>query len=134
MFSDGVSLPSLTLKYLFHTKSDDSYFNARFSKRHEKAYFEMRQNLVRGPSIVFSRFHEAGETFLRKADPSCAPHELCETILGYDAKTLYLKCIGEMMPCSHPGFRDASNNFAKRCEANKKARGKVDTINRRPRD
>ncbi|OAJ39748.1 hypothetical protein BDEG_23574 [Batrachochytrium dendrobatidis JEL423] len=73
MHKDGISIPGLTLKYLWNTK-DHEY------------------NLAGGPSIVFHHYHERNKTRIRGG-------KLCQKILGYDANALYLWALSQDMPC-----------------------------------
>ena len=62
MFKDGVGVPGLTLRYLFKTlPSKDVYFSM-FSEGEADIHTLLRQNLVDGPSIIFERYHEKGQT------------------------------------------------------------------------
>jgi len=59
------------------------------------------------PSIVFHRYHEAGKTRIRRVCYNAESKswdlledgKLVHTIVGYDAASLYLWCVGEDMPC-----------------------------------
>lgn len=66
----------------------------------KKVYEMLKGEVVGGPSLVFSRKHEAGKTALRW-------HRFvnaltCQRVLGYDANTLYPSTIPQEMPCG-PG-------------------------------
>lgn len=57
-------------------------------------YKQSRNNVdytISGPSIIFTRHHEAGKTRIRG-------DKLCKKILGYDANALYVCAIGQPMP------------------------------------
>ena len=61
MFKDGISVPGLTLKYLFKTTTANfALYNSKNSDLHDL----VRDNMVGGPSIIFHRYHEAGLTQL----------------------------------------------------------------------
>ena len=53
--------------------------------------------VVGGPSLVFTRYHEAGVTKIRSHQIAEALFCLC--ILGFDANALYLSTMLEEMPC-----------------------------------
>lgn len=59
---------------------------------------------ITGPSIIFTRHHEAGKTELRGGKP-------CGKIVGYDANALYLWAIGQPMPEGMFVRRRAENEF-----------------------
>ena len=54
----------------------------------------VRDNLVGGPSIIFHRHHKKGETRIR-AREYVSESKVRGHILGVDAKSLYLQCMGE---------------------------------------
>ena len=54
----------------------------------EEAYKMLKAAVVGGPSIVFTRYHEAGKTEIR--NHSFQNSRLCNKILYYDANALYL--------------------------------------------
>ena len=87
---DGISVPGLTLKYLWHTKDTNCEF--QLFKGNEVLYQKYRDNLVGGPSIVFHHYQERNKTRIRNGKP-------CQRILGYDANALYLWAISQDMPC-----------------------------------
>ena len=94
MFKDGISVPGLTLKYLFKTTNANfTLYDSKNSDLHEL----VRDNMVGGPSIIFHRYHEAGLTQLR-SDIYKEDAETCESIVGYDANALYLWCLMQDMP------------------------------------
>ena len=108
MFKDGMSVPGLTLKYLFKTSKSATF--TLFDRHNNDLHDLIRQNMVGGPSIIFHRYHEAGVTKLReniyheKAD-------MCEAIVGYDANALYLWCLMQNMPTGSYIRRKADDQF-----------------------
>ena len=54
----------------------------------EEANKMLKGAVVRGPNLVFTRYHEVGVTRIRSNQVE-GPR-LCLRILGYDANTLYL--------------------------------------------
>ena len=79
---------SWTLKdYLFNEQNRD--WDDRF-----------RNNIVGGPSVIYSFHHKAGETRLR--DP--VNGKLCRSVLGLDATALYASRIHKPLPHG-PGIR-----------------------------
>lgn len=106
LLKDGISVPGITLKYLFKTISPGVYFSLFDSKR---AYLHqlLRQNMVGGPSIIFHRYHEKGKTYIRNN-----PTKPVQAVVGYDANSLYLGCVSQQkMPTEHPIIRRIENDF-----------------------
>ena len=57
----------------------------------------LKEAVVGGPSLVFTRYREVGVTKIR-SHQTAEPH-LCKRILGYDANALYLSTMVRKMPC-----------------------------------
>ena len=89
-FKDGMSVPGLTMKYLFQMANNEPF--AIFSKKDKDLYYTFRNNLVGGPSIIFNRHHEKDKTKIRDTE------NICEKIVGFDANALYLWAIMQDMP------------------------------------
>jgi hypothetical protein len=87
---DGISIPGLSLKYLWDTKEKDVEF--QLFKGNEELYQKYRDNLVGGPSIIFNHYQEKDKTLIRGG-------KLCKRIMGFDANALYLWAIGQPMLC-----------------------------------
>ena len=103
MFKDGIGIPGLTLRYLHKSMDQDTYL-ALFSKHQADVHTLIRQQLVGGPSIVFSRYKEKGQSTIRGGKP-------VDTLEGYDANALYLWAISQTMPTGHPVIRRKETNF-----------------------
>ena len=90
MFKDGISLPGLTLRFLFQN------INTPFVtfNRRELVFTLSSKNLVGGPSIVFHRFHEKDTTLIREHKYGREAKK-CKHILGVDANSLYLRSMSE---------------------------------------
>ena len=73
LFKDGISVPGLTMKYLFKLSPEANF--ALFGNKDRDLYHKFRENLVGGPSIVFTRCHAAGETRIRGG-------KICKNIQG----------------------------------------------------
>ena len=104
MFKDGISVPGLTLKYLFnsidHTQENFVLFNEKDKDLHKT----VKDNLVGGPSIIFHRYHEVGKTYI------CGG-KVCKGVVGYDANALYLSCFMKDMPTGMYTRRRAETGF-----------------------
>ena len=68
----------------------------------------LKEAVVEGPSLVFTRYHEEGQTKIR--DHQYEDARLCKKILGYDAKALYLSAILKDMPCGKERVVHYNNN------------------------
>ena len=103
MFKDSVSLPGLTQKYLFMNLSPSDYF-VSFSKEHKHLAKLFRDNIIGGPSIIFHRYHERDITLIKGK-------ESCKKVIGYDANSLYLYCLGKLMPTGYYTVQEEKNNY-----------------------
>ena len=101
MFRDAISVTGVTLKYLFKTLPPGVHFSL-CSKRGEALHKIIRDNIVGGPSIIFHRYHEKGQTFIRGNRD-----KVVQGIKGYDANALYLWSLTQPMPTDFPVFRSS---------------------------
>lgn len=111
MLRQGISIPGVTLTYLFLTLEPGIYFSL-FDERNKDLYHTFKQNMVGGPSIIFHRFHEAGKTKLRENELGDEA-KLCQKIVGYDANALYLWAIMQQMPTGSYTRRREETGFKK---------------------
>ena len=110
MLKDAVSLPRLSQKIIFRSLKQDDYF-VSFGKQHDYIFQELRSKIVGGPSIIFTRYAEANVTRIGSGG------ELCKTVEGWDANSLYLWGTGKHQ-CTGPytllektkGYRKHSKN------------------------
>jgi len=65
IFKDEISVPGLTLKYMFQDLP--SYFTIP-NEKNKDLYQLYKNNIVGGPSIVFHRYHERDVTTIRPRD------------------------------------------------------------------
>ena len=107
MFKDGISVPGLTLRYLFN--NDEANFTL-VNQKNADLHDLIKINNVGGPSIIFHRYHEANKTKIRENiyQEDARP---CETVVGYDANALYLWCIMQDMPTGTYVRRKAEDAF-----------------------
>ena len=92
MLKDAVTIPGLTLRYLFNTLPHHVYFS--LVSEQDKDFFQsLHSQIVGGPSIVFKRHIEKGGTRIRGADG-----KLTQKVVGYDANALYLWALAQDMP------------------------------------
>ncbi|XP_070567231.1 uncharacterized protein [Ptychodera flava] len=69
-------------------------------------YDTFKSNIIRGPSLIFHRYHEAGKTVVRNKKP-------CKRIIGYDANALYLWALMQDMPTGFYFCRKICENFCR---------------------
>ena len=67
MFKQGISVPGLTLLYLFNDLQEKTYFTI-FNEKNKDLHDLVKDNIIGGPSIIFHRYHEKGVTTLRQND------------------------------------------------------------------
>ena len=104
MFKDGISVPGLSLLYLFSNLPKDTYFTV-FNRTNSDLHELVKDNIVGGPAIIFHRYHEKGITKIRGGS------ELCRKIVGYDANALYLWALMQDMPTGWYVRRREENGF-----------------------
>ena len=88
MFKDGVSVPGLTLLYLFNELPSNTFFIV-FNQTNSDLHLLVKDNIVGGPAIIFHRYHEKDKI---------RGEETCRSIVGYDANALYLWALMQDMP------------------------------------
>jgi len=91
MMKDGISLPGLTLRYMFSNISNGDYFTI-INRTDADLHWLFKEYIMGGPAIIFHRYHEKYVTFLRQHTNN-QDSLLCKKILGYDANALYLSAI-----------------------------------------
>jgi hypothetical protein len=108
MFKDAISVPGVTLRYLFKTLPKDVSFSL-CSKREQDLHNTIRKNIVGGPSIIFHRYHEKDQTFVRGNSQKAV-----QGIKGYDVNALYLWALMQRMPTDFPIIRKKEDGFKPR--------------------
>lgn len=106
IFKVSISLPGLARQMLFECGREAGASFALFDESNKDLYYTVKDNIIGGPSIIFNRYHKAGETFIRGN-----PDKQCQTVVGYDANALYLWSIDQEMPCGPFVRRKAENEF-----------------------
>ena len=109
IFKDGISVPGLTVKYLFSYLSPQTFFSL-LNEANSDLYHLIKDNNTGGPSIIFHRYHEAGKTKIREAEEGEAA-KLCQKIVGYDANALYLWALMQDMSTGSYTRRLTDNEF-----------------------
>ena len=104
MFKDGISVPGLSLLYLFSNLPKDTFFTV-FNETSKDLHHLVKDNIVGGPAIIFHRYHEKDVTKIRRG------RETCRKIVGYDANALYLWALMQDMPTGWYTRRREENKF-----------------------
>ena len=89
MLKFGCKLPNLA-NICLHRSTDSKVYP--FTESDEDLLEKMREDMVGGPSIVFTRKAVVDETFKRKSS------NLCKSIVGIDASQLYPYSMCQPMP------------------------------------
>ena len=104
---DAVSIPGVSLHYLLRgcvERGADLYSPCK------EAYEMLKEAVVGGPSLVFTRYHEVGVTKIRSH--RIAEPRFCKNIVGYDANALYLSTMLRDMPCGKGSVVHYNNEAA----------------------
>ena len=94
IMKDAVSIPGVSLHYLLKGAIERK---AELYAPSKEAYEMLKEAVVGGPSLVFTRYHEVGKTRIRSHQYPIP--RVCQNILGYDANALYLSTMLREMPC-----------------------------------
>ncbi|MES9902395.1 MAG: hypothetical protein ABW168_06885 [Sedimenticola sp.] len=86
VFKTAISVPGIARQMLFKTAEESGAEFSLMDQGNEKLYQTIKQNIVGGTSIIFTRYAKAGETLIRGG-------KLCKKVVGYDANALYLWAI-----------------------------------------
>ena len=108
MFKQHISIPGIAVQWKFHELKDHT-IDIPLITYANRDLFQTVQNIVGGPSIIFSRYHEKDTTLLRPFD-SPTP-KTCKNIVGFDANALYLSTFMQRMPTGSPNRRRKENSF-----------------------
>ena len=109
MFKQGISVPGLTLLYLFNDLPEKTYFTI-FNEKNKDLHHLVKDHVVGGPSLIFHRYHEKGVTTLRQNEYGETARQ-CRSIVGYDANALFLWSLMQYMPMGWYTRRREENDF-----------------------
>ena len=116
VFKMSMSLPGLTKRYVFQNLPKGDYFSG-FGEEHKWLVKDLRNSITGGPSIVFHRWHERMQTLIKGIDDN-----FCRCVLGYDANSLYLWCIGQKMPTGWYELLEKRNGYQRSSKYSQQAR------------
>ena len=105
IFKDYVTLPGVARKMLYNLSNSNF---AVISSENADLYYTFKKNIVGGPSIIFMRYHEKDQTYIKK---SIDDSSLCKAVVGYDCNGLDSYAIKQEMPTGVYVRRIADNNF-----------------------
>ncbi|GFR60792.1 novel protein similar to DNA polymerases [Elysia marginata] len=83
-----------------------THFFSLIREKDKDLHEELRKQVVGGPSIIFHGYHEKGIT-----KPRGESGKAVQSLVGYDANSLYLWAISQEMPTEHSVRRRKENNF-----------------------
>ena len=109
MLKDGISVPVLTLKFVFDALPPDVHFYL-FNEQIIDLHDTMKNGLTGSPSIICHRHNEAGVTNIRQFENGKA-NRSCEAIVDYDANASYLWSIIQDMQTEAHVRRSHDNDF-----------------------
>ena len=89
MLKLGCTLSNVA-KICLHTSTDSNFY--LFTESDKDLLEKIREDMVGGPSFVFTRKAVVDETFIRKSS------NLCKSIVGIDASQLYRYSMCQLMP------------------------------------
>ena len=99
LFKNGMTVPGLTLKYLFSTVNPGLHFTV-IDSRNQDLHRLIKDTITGEPSIIFCRYQEANVTKLRELKYG-QDAKICKSIQRNDANALYLWAIMQGMPTSY---------------------------------
>ena len=88
-----ISAPGISRQLLFDAASKCGGYFALFDQQNKDLYETLKSNITGGPSIISTRYHEAGKTYIRSNS-----EYPCKSIVGYDANALYLWALDQPLP------------------------------------
>ena len=86
-----ISLPGIAMRFEMEFLKRQNLHLSVFHS--EELYSLFRENMVGGPSIIFTRYAEGNKSFIRQN-----PEKMCQKVVGYDANALYLWALSQPMP------------------------------------
>lgn len=92
ILKNAVSIPGVSMKYVLRNGPPKNLYAPN-----AEDYKFLKDAVLGGPSLVFTRYHEAGVSQIRSHRLS-AP-KLCRKTVGYDANLLYSSTMKKPMPC-----------------------------------
>jgi len=105
MMKDGISLPGLTLRYMFSNVPKGDYFTI-INRTDADLHWLLKGHIVGGPSIIFHHYHENDVTLIRQ-NTNNQDSLPCKKILGYDANAccIYQQSCRSCLPNSTSGTK-----------------------------
>ena len=107
MAKDAVGTPGIAMRFLFSSMKQGDFFSL-VNEREKDMHQMMRDQIVGGASLVFTRYHEKDVTKIRYTENTTS------CVLGFDCNALYLSAIMGPMPTHNPIRREKKNGFKPR--------------------
>ena len=106
VFKDCISIPGVARKMLFQSGFKNGATFSLIDANDEDLYYKLKNGIVGGPSLIFTRHHKANETFIRGDQ-----NYVTKSILGLDFNSLYLHSL--MLPMCVKNYvrRKQEHNF-----------------------
>lgn len=101
IFEDVIGVPGIAGKELYRYSAEYPGFRGFWlpDEQHKYLHEKIDAGIVGGPSIAFTRELIGDKTILRGHQGG---DRVCKSIVGFDANSLYLWCIGQPMPTGVP--------------------------------
>ena len=106
VFKDCISIPGVARKLLFQSGYKQGVTLSLIDPIDEDLYFKLKNGIVGGPSLIFSRHHKYDETFIRGDQ-----NFVTKSILGLDFNSLYLHSLTLPICVSNYERRKKENKF-----------------------
>jgi hypothetical protein len=110
IFKTAISVPGISRQLVFQEARNEGATFALCDSSNSDLYETLINNIVGGPSIIFTRHHKTDVTYIRQNE-----NFPCKKIIGFDANALYLWAFDQEMPVGHFVRRFAQNKFQGEC-------------------
>jgi hypothetical protein len=104
-FKDAISSPGVSMLIGMKMAESEGYRFPLINDKNKDFQYKILSNIVGGPSIVFNQINESGVTKIRGGD------HIMEKAVGYDANSMYPKCLQDWLPVNAWYRRTEVNNF-----------------------
>ena len=101
----AITLPGIAKRICLNSITDPNVEIHLFNQKQEDIYQLFKENIVRGPGIIYHRNQQAHKSFI------C--NKPCKSIVGYDANALYLHALSMNLPSQLPLIHQEENEFKK---------------------
>ena len=106
IFKQAISLPGISRFLFFKSSQEAGITFPLFGEKDKSLFWKVKNNIVGGPSIVFSRHAKVGKTKVRPNG-----EKIVQGIIGFDCTGLYLNCMKQALPSSYYVRRSLEDGF-----------------------